>query len=196
MEGLNILCMHTICKNNRVFIFVFETFFFVQPRVMNNLFASSGWGDLTLNKKSKMMPVSLPISRLIHPKIGISRIPKFMLFFLLPYVLLGCSRDGPPYPVELSITIEEVDRNTRVGKIVLVGIYRRGAVPPFDSPALFTHVRTNEFGKVDVSLQLPQPTNLYFLQVDSMPFDYARDLQGWYLTEEKKQTVTLSIYPP
>ena len=121
---------------------------------------------------------------------------KFLTHILLPYILVGCSRDGPPYPVELNIRIVEQDQGILTTQPMRVGLFREGGLPPFDRPVLFTHLRTDQSGTLRVRVELPQPPIYYFLWIDSMPTAYTNKHNGAALNHKMKQFMTLFVDSP
>jgi hypothetical protein len=120
----------------------------------------------------------------------------FRLYLLLPYILLGCSRDGPPYPVELQITVWEQGGATKSRQIMKIGVYREGGLPPYEKPRLLSQLCTDTKGVLDVCLELPQPPEYYTLWIDSMPPGYTTHPEGTPLSHKSKQRLTVLVYPP
>lgn len=125
-----------------------------------------------------------------------SSLKKFILHLLLPYILIGCSRDGPPYLVDLELNIQERGRSITPTHPMKVGVYREGGLPPFDKPVLWTHLITHLAGPTQIRLELPQPAEYYRLRIDSLPAGYSSDPQGVPLSHKQRQSLTLFVVPP
>jgi len=121
---------------------------------------------------------------------------KFSHYLLLPYILLGCSRDGPPYKVELQVSVWEQAGAAKCGHILKIGVYREGGLPPYDKPQLWNQLRTDTTGVLDICLELPQPPEYYTLWIDSMPLGYTTHPEGTPLSHKSKQRLTILVNPP
>jgi len=128
--------------------------------------------------------------------VSYASLKKFLIYLLLPYILLGCSRDGPPYQVELHVTVWEKGGAIKTVQAMRIGIYREGGLPPFHQPILWTHFRTDSTGTIRTWLELPQPPEYYTLWIDSLPAGYTTGLEGAALSHRKKQSKMLFVDPP
>jgi hypothetical protein len=121
---------------------------------------------------------------------------KFIAFLLLPYILIGCSRDGPPYRVVLNATIMEQARSIRTKQIMRIGVYRVGGLSPFDRSVCWLHFYNDSTGTAQIRLELPQPPEYYTLLIDSLPPGYVVTLVGASLNHKRKQNLILFVHTP
>jgi hypothetical protein len=121
---------------------------------------------------------------------------KFIAFLLLPYILIGCSRDGPPYRVVLNATIMEQARSIRTKQIMRIGVYRDGGLSPFDRSVCWSHFYNDSTGTAQIRLELPQPPEYYTLLIDSLPPGYVVTLVGASLNHKRKQNLILFVHTP
>ncbi len=121
---------------------------------------------------------------------------KFIAFLLLPYILIGCSRDGPPYRVVLNATIMEQARSIRTKQIMRIGVYRDGGLSPFDRSVCWSHFYNDSTGTAQIRLELPQPPEYYTLLIDYLPPGYFGTLVGASINHKRKQNLILFVHTP
>lgn len=121
---------------------------------------------------------------------------KFIVFLLLPYILIGCSRDGPPYRVILNATIIEQARSVKTKQIMRIGVYRVGGLSPFDRSVCWSHFYSDSTGIAQIRLELPQPPEYYTLLIDSLPPGYFGSMVGAPLNHKRKQNLILFVHTP